>query len=283
MARMQSEVDMAVFWSLSRAGVPRTLSEMLWERDPATFRRIMHHFDFAKDAVGISAREPDGRAVYIIIPLPSVTSLTPRSREVWQMLSSHFDAGYRLRRGLEPGQARAVPALPHGAEALIEPTHFRVTEAQGAAKSRSALEALRDAAKRVDRARGRMRDTEPERALELWRALVRGRWSTVDWFDSDGRRFVLGVPNALPVSDPRGLSEREYQAVAYAAAGETNKMIGYHLGLSKGRVSCLLSSAMRKLQVENRAQLVQRFRDFSRGVSDLEGPPMRRPDGSSDR
>lgn len=267
MARTQSELDMAIFWSLSGAGVPKTLSEMLIKRDPAAFRRIMGYFDFAKDALGISAREQDGRGVYIILPLPSETSLTPRTREIWHMLASHFEAGYRLRRGLERGPTHAVTDLPHGAEALIEPTHFRVTEAQGSAQSRSALEALRDAAKQVDRARGRMRDSEPHKALELWRALVRGRWSTVDWFDSDGRRYVLGVPNAIPVTDPRGLSEREYQVVAYAAAGETNKMIGYHLGLSKGRVSGLLRSAMRKLKVDTRAELIQKFRDFSRGVA----------------
>jgi DNA-binding CsgD family transcriptional regulator len=101
----------------------------------------------------------------------------------------------------------------------------------------------------------------------MWRALVRGRWSMVDWFDSDGRRFVLGVPNQLQVADPRGLSEREYQVVAYAAAGQTNKMIGYNLGLSKGRVSTLLSSATRKLGAQNRAQLIKMFRGVNRALN----------------
>ena len=69
-----------------------------------------------------------------------------------------------------------------------------------------------------------MREEDPEKALELRTAPVRGRWSTVDWFDSDGRRFVLG--------------------------------------LSKGRVSTLVSSAMRQLGVQTRAQLVKKLRDF---------------------
>jgi DNA-binding CsgD family transcriptional regulator len=39
-------------------------------------------------------------------------------------------------------------------------------------------------------------------------------------------------------------------------------MIGYRLGLSKSRVSMLLRSAMRKLGVRTRSQLVIKLRDF---------------------
>jgi DNA-binding CsgD family transcriptional regulator len=44
--------------------------------------------------------------------------------------------------------------------------------------------------------------------------------------------------------------------------GQTNKMIAYRLGLSKSRVSMLLRGAMRKLNVQTRAQLVLKMRDF---------------------
>jgi DNA-binding CsgD family transcriptional regulator len=44
--------------------------------------------------------------------------------------------------------------------------------------------------------------------------------------------------------------------------GQTNKLIAYQLGLSKGRVSTLMSSAMRKLGVQTRAQLIEKLRDF---------------------
>ena len=137
-----------------------------------------------------------------------------------------------------------------------------MTDAVGQAQERTATRKLRDAAVAVDRARGKMRDTDPEKALAIWKALVRGRWSMVDWFDSDGRRFVLALPNSPQVNDPRGLTERESQVVAYAVLGQTNKMIGYRLGLSKSRVSMLLRSAMRKLGVQTRSQLVIKMRDF---------------------
>lgn len=264
LARLRREIDMALLWPLSRPGMPKTLSEVTEHHDPAAFRTIMRHFDFAKDGLGISAFDPNGQGVYLIMALSKVTTLSDRARERWQMLAAHFGAGYRLRRALQDELAKpsAETGLPLGAEALIDPKGFRIAEATGEAKARNALVALRCAAEQVDRARGPMRDSDPERALELWRALVRGRWSTVDWFDSDGRRYVLGIPNAPNIVDPRGLSERETQVVSYAALGLTNKMIAYHLGVSKGHVSTLLTSAMRKLGVQTRAQLVKQFKDF---------------------
>ncbi len=263
-AKLQSALDMELLWPLSRPGLPKTLSEVTEQRNPAAFRAIMEHFDFAKDGLGLSAVDPNGHGVYLVMALPKVTTLSDKARERWQMLAAHFAAGYRLRRAMDAVEPSSSPntGLPFGAEAVIDPKSFRIAEATGNAACRPALTALREAAEQVDRARGRMRESDPERALELWRALVRGRWSNVDWFDSDGRRYVLGIPNAPDVLDPRGLTEREMQVVAYAVQGLTNKMISYHLGVSKGRVSTLLTSAMRKLRVHTRAQLVKRFKDF---------------------
>ncbi|MBW2628903.1 MAG: response regulator transcription factor [Deltaproteobacteria bacterium] len=259
--RLQREMPPSLLWLLSRPTMPMTLSEAAGD-DLEAFRLIMRHFDFAKDGLGMSAFDPNGRGVYLIAPLPKVTTLSDKSRERWQMLAAHFGAGQRLRRALRDGAREPKTDLPHGAEAVINPKNFQVTDAQGPAKSRAAISALREAALQVDRARGRMRESDPEKALELWKALVRGRWSTVDWFDSDGRRFVLGLPNAPNVSDPRGLTEREVQVVAYVLFGQTNKLIGYNLGLSQGRVSTLLRSAMRKHGVQTRTQLVSKLRDF---------------------
>jgi len=259
--RLQKEMPPSLLWLLSRPTMPKTLSEAAEENLDA-LRLIMCHFDFAKDGLGMSAFDPNGRGVYLIAPLPKVTTLSESARERWQMLAAHFGAGYRLRRALGDGAREPATDLPHGAEAVIDPSSFRVTDAQGQAKSPDALNALRDAALQVDRARGRMRNSDPEQALALWKALVRGRWSTVDWFDSDGRRFVLGLPNAPDVADPRGLTKREMQVVAYVVCGQTNKLIGYNLGLSKGRVSTLVRSAMRKMGVQTRAQLVSKLHDF---------------------
>lgn len=258
------DVGTEILWPISRPGMPKTLSEVTRDHAPATFSTIMRYFDFAKDGLGMSAFDPDRRGVFLITALPKKTSLTLRRRERWQMLAAHFGAGYRLRRGIR--QLESQPCddslLPFGAEAIIDTTGFRITEATGRAKTKTALAALREAVVRVDRSRGRLRKDDPEEALKLWRALVRGRWSTVDWFDSDGRRFMLGIPNTPGVEDPRGLTERETQVVEYAVTGLSNKMIGYHLGLSKARVSALMASATRKLGAHTRVELIKKIQDF---------------------
>jgi hypothetical protein len=175
--RLQRVMPDDLLWPLSRPGMPKTLSETAGD-DVEAFNLIMRHFDFAKDGLGLSAFDPNGYGVYLIAPLPKVMTLPEKSRERWQMIATHFGAGYRLRRALQNSPPQPATSLPHGAEVVIDPSSFRVTDAEGQAKSAVALKALREAAMQVDRARGKMRETDPEQALEHWKALVRGRWST---------------------------------------------------------------------------------------------------------
>jgi len=224
------------------------------------------HVDYCEDILYITAVDCRGAGIAIVAPLPAITRLKGHHAERWEMLAAHVDSGHRLRQGLSVQNAGEQPSteLPHDAEAIFDVHSFRITDAVGYAQEPTATKRLRDAAIAVDRARGKMRDADPERALEIWKALVRGRWSMVDWFDTDGRRFVLALPNSPHVADPRGLTERESQVVAYAVLGQTNKMIAYRLGLSKSRVSMLLRAAMRKLNVQTREQLVIKMGTFSR-------------------
>ena len=80
----------------------------------------------------------------------------------------------------------------------------------------------------------------------------------VDWFDTDERRYVLALPNPPMVPNPRGLTEQEQQVTAFAALGDSHKLIAYRLGLSRSRVSHLLASSMRKLGVKTQPQLVEK-------------------------
>jgi len=109
---------------------------------------------------------------------------------------------------------------------------------------------------RLDRARGTLGKSDSARALLLCEGLVRGRLSLVDWFDVDGRRFILVKPNTVKAGCASGLTTREQQVVMGAALGESSKLAGYRLGISPSRVSTLLSGAMRKLGVRTKAQLV---------------------------
>ena len=183
-------------------------------------------------------------------------NLNASQRDLLAKLSVHMAAGDRLRRGLDPAAAAprglTLDEIRDAAhiDAILDPKQFEVADARGEAVSSEARDQIRAAAKSVDRARGKLRKTDPEEALEIWQGLVRGRWSLVDWFDTDGRRFVLARPNAPDLGDPRGLTERELQVVTYAAQGESGKLIGYRFGLSQGHVSTLLKSGMRKLGVK---------------------------------
>jgi DNA-binding CsgD family transcriptional regulator len=89
----------------------------------------------------------------------------------------------------------------------------------------------------------------------------------LDWFDTDGRRFVLAKPNAPRIVDPRGLSQIEAQVATYASYGESSKMIGYRLGLSSSYVSRLLRDAMRKLGVKTQPQLVEKMRGIPKSAA----------------
>ena len=82
----------------------------------------------------------------------------------------------------------------------------------------------------------------------------------VDWFDTDGRRFVLALPNAPEVSDPRQLNPRERVVAAYVAQGDSVKMVGYRLGLSKSAASRAVRGLIKKLGVKTQAQLVAQLR-----------------------
>jgi DNA-binding CsgD family transcriptional regulator len=228
---------------------------------PKELHALLEKLGYA-DLFGIGAIDPDGVGVEISAPLAETIQLSFKSRERWKMLGAHIASAYRLRRALirsEDDLADDAHELPFGAEAVLDARDLRIVDAIGPAKDRSAAEILRRAARRVDKARGTLRKDDPRKALETWKALVRGRWSVVDWFDSDGRRFVLAKPNPPKVFDPRGLSAQECQVVTYVLLGDTNKLVAYRLGLSQGRVSVLLKSAMHKLGAKSKAELVQKL------------------------
>jgi DNA-binding CsgD family transcriptional regulator len=250
------------------------LSEAAGEKHAFGVESWTRHHDYAKDALGLSAVDPDGEGALIISPLAERTTLTGHVRHRWQMVGAHLTTGYRLRRALKRAseltneqEDRVTSELPHNAEALLDPTRFEVKEALGQAREGEATRALREAAVLVDRARGRMRNTDPDRALTIWKSLVDGRWSMVDWFDSDDRRFVLAIRNPPGITDPHGLTKRESQVATYAALGESGKLIGYRLGISTSRVSTLLKDAMRKLRVHTQAELVLKMQSLGISLS----------------
>jgi DNA-binding CsgD family transcriptional regulator len=215
--------------------------------DVAELMRMGGVYDFA----GLEAPDVDGSGVILGAPLPREMRTAAHTVRMWERVAGHLAAALRLRRA-----AVRDPATVRDPDAVVA-ADGRVAHARGAAKERSAREALRAAALAAERARGPLRTGDPGRALALWRALVDARWSLVDHFDTDGRRYLVAMRNDPRVPHPSALTERERQVVALAALGRANKCIAYELGLSLGVVGAYLTSAMRKLGVASRVELVR--------------------------
>lgn len=210
------------------------------------YRDVLQSFGVI-DAVTVCASDPSGIGCFLCGPRATAGEPSRGDRRLWNRLAAHIAAGARLRR------------LPPRVEAVLAPSG-RVEHAEEAAKSPEALDVLSQAVRQSERARGRMRDADADGALDVWRGLVSGRWSLVDQFDHDGRRYVIARENEPATRITRDLSARERQVMGYAARGWANKTIGYHLGLSVSTVATHLAAAARKLGADSRVQAVHAFR-----------------------
>ncbi len=194
--------------------------------------------------------DPSHRGCVVGAPDVRVASTPLTNIASWARVAAHLAAALRLRRRL----ARLEGPEPE--EAILSPSG-KLFHAEGAAKTRSARDNLRDATLAIDKARGRLRRTDPDAALNLWRGLLDGRWSLIDRFDHDGRRFVVAHRNHVTTRGLRALTPRERQVVSYAGLGHSNKLIAYELGLSLGSIGTHLSSALAKLGLKSRIELLQ--------------------------
>ena len=145
---------------------------------------------------------------------------------------------------------------PEAPEAILEPDG-RIAHAE--APAQSALETLRRAVLDVDRARGPLRRESPDEAMSLWTALVEGRWSLVDRFESDGRRYVVARKNDIRVRDPRGLTAHEHTIAERIGLGRSVQEIAYELGVVPSAVTNAASRIRAKLGLGSTAELVAFF------------------------
>lgn len=174
----------------------------------------------------------------------------------WGHVAAHLAAGARLVHRLAES-----PPLLDAPEAVLEPGG-KVVHADGTARAKVARAALRDAARVADRARTQRGRADEHAAIESWTALVAGRWSLIDTFDRDGRRYIVARPNEPePALAATGtLTRRELQVAQAAALGHADKLIAYELGLARSTVSQLLARARKKLDARNRLELIAALR-----------------------
>lgn len=216
------------------------------------------------DALVAFARDGETGAVKIVAPSRTPVVTHARSRAVWGRVMLHVAAALRLRRRVAAG---ATP------ESVLDERGRVVDGAEGSRSRGSRLvRALRSAL----RARSIERD-DPERALGLWSGLLAGRYSAVDRFESDGRRFVVVYRNEprsraphVPESsaeDPRALRAGERRVVELVALGASVKEAAYALGISSDAARQALELALRKLGLGGRSELAAWFAGARTAVS----------------
>ncbi len=194
--------------------------------------------------------DPSGIGCALAFIDESSTSVTRETRRGLERISAHLGTARRLR-----GSVGITPVID-GADAVLS-GDGTVLHAEREARTLEARQALREAARRVDRARCASKGLAPDDGLGLWRALVDGRWSLVERFDSDGRRLFVARRNDPSVRPSNVLNEKERKVVALLALGHSVKLCGYELGFAQSTVSGLARSAMNKLGVRSRAELAE--------------------------
>jgi DNA-binding NarL/FixJ family response regulator len=235
--------------------VVNTISELVFGQipaDEAMFKAV--NADTAPDILGVIVHSGEGRGVLINLVLDAPRASTPAERRLWTRCAAHIGAGLRLR-ALSP-QMATLDADP--IEAVFD-GGGKLYDARQAAMSGTARERLRFAVRQIDRARSAAGRQDSDASMAAWEGLVSGRWSLIDRFDSDQRRFVVAVRNDLRFPDPRGLSLRERQVAEFAGLGRSAKEIAYLLGVSAASVENSLRRAQAKLGLGSRLELTEFF------------------------
>lgn len=203
-------------------------------RGPDTPLARRHGF---KDSSAIIIHPGSGHTPIVFATLlKDVYRISSPQRVMWRRIAAHLAAGCRLSGRQPTTEASDVECvLSAGGQVL---------EARGAAMDRDVRKELRDAVKRIDRARsGRMRK-DAMAALETWTGLFSGRWSMVDHYESDGRRFLLARRNDPTVTAFSAMPLRQRQILFYLSTGLSNKEIAYGLGVGEATVATHVRRAL---------------------------------------
>lgn len=203
------------------------------------FSSFIEPYDVA-DCIGIYGLVDAPTSYGLYVPLPATRTLDRRTVRQNRALGVHLGAGYRA--------LRAGPI-----EAWFEPDG-RVVDAVGPA--RAARDELRRRVRAIDAARTRAGRRDVDHALATWKGLVAGRWSLVERFERDGRRYLVARKNPPFLGRTLKLSPREAQIAKLVAMGQSQKFAAYSLGLSMATISHHLAAALLKLRIRSRADLM---------------------------
>lgn len=222
-----------------------TASEIFAARGgaPESGARVAARFGVA-DLLRINAWADPWFACVLAVPLGRTRRVERARARRWSRVAAHIGAALRLRRALST-------------DAVVLTDDGRIHHASPQLPA-SARDVLRAAVLERERARGRTRRSDPDQVLSSWRELVAGRWSLVDRFERDGRRYVVAVANPAVEHDLRRWTAQERAVASLVAHCASNKLIAAELGISEGTAAAHVASLRRKLGAPSRAVLVDR-------------------------
>lgn len=205
-----------------------------------------------RDVLTLNALDVDGKGLAITALMSEQGKLSDFEREHLQRVSAHLVSAYRLRRANQLASVLGTSNV----EAILD-TEGKVQHAEAQAEAAAKDGTLLSAASMIAKARNQLRHASPEQALEVWRALVAGRWSVVDFVDTDGKRFLVAKVNEPIVTTRRPLSTRERQIAGFVRRGHSNKMAAYTLGLTESTVATHVANVLQKLGLSSRVELAK--------------------------
>lgn len=223
---------------------------------PALQRRVAEPY---RMAFGVNGLDSSRVGCVLVSPRrsPPSSEEAERERSLWSLLGGHLASGARLVRRLSGSPVAS-------AEAVLSPDG-RTLHAAGPAREPIARAALREAALRADRLRTSRSRQRQRVALARMPALVDERWSVLDHFDHDGRRYVIAIPNAP-------LADGDERVASLLTLGHSTKLIAYELGVSISTVSRRVRRLARALGARSRPELIRLLRAQDLQLARVGGP-----------
>ena len=209
---------------------------------PPALQRLWGERDLA-DMFGVFAGNHDMKGLVLGFGLTSTRSRVDwrRQQRIWLGLADHITRAVELRDRL-----RAAPAADFDLRGRGEFTGDAARARPALCSAAAHLEALHGG-----------RPSDEETLLELWRALMAGRWSIVRYHSRGGQVRFLALENPRSGWGLRALTTKERAVVERVVRGESNKRIAIEQGLSEASIPRILDRALHKLGLQHRAQLCQ--------------------------
>lgn len=197
------------------------------------------------DAFTLGVRDGRGETICLTGVMPERRPLPERERAAWHPVSAHLGAALRLRqRGVR--EAEQADAIFDARGRLLHRNGWSGGLVDHVDPSLQEL---------VDRVRSH--HVRPSRRDAEWvRALYDGRWSVVRRQDVDGAVRFLAVRNPIDGAPMRRLDPAELRVITAMLGDEPVKALADELGISEATFSRRATSALRKLGVRSRGELI---------------------------